>query len=227
MHTLMGLVFASERHRAMPLRCVGNSYGFAPTAWRRKKGDGMRSIRAGTLLMLSVFSSGLLECNTCGKEDYHPLVERKILLRKRFYGRSPDAMKWIILIFSLVVCPSLSGQDSRPDWSTRTFSASADRIFDAALASIASQHYEVQQKSPAEKAVRFRVGRSAFSWGYVMVLKVFPAENNTSSVAIDVDRLRGPGSNGRASLVAGGKKEVTKLFDGIEKELSNGATIGK
>jgi hypothetical protein len=25
MHTLMGLVFASERHRAMPLRCVGNS----------------------------------------------------------------------------------------------------------------------------------------------------------------------------------------------------------
>jgi hypothetical protein len=51
----------------------------------RKKGDGMRSIKTGTLLMLRV-SSGLLECSTCGKEDCHPLVERKISLREGFKG---------------------------------------------------------------------------------------------------------------------------------------------
>src|SRR6266516_2079710 len=125
----------------------------------------------------------------------------------------------LALLLSMLVPAGLHAQESVPDWAKRTFSAASDRVFDAALVSIATLKYEVQEKSAESKIVRFRVGRSAFSWGYVMVLKVSQGENNASGVSIEVYRMRGPGPNGKASLVASGKKEVRKLFQAIEKEL--------
>jgi hypothetical protein len=56
-----------------------------------------------------------------------------------------------------------------------------------------------------------------------MALKISAADNNTSHVSIEVERLRGP--EGKVSLVASGKKEVQKVFKGIEKELGNSATV--
>jgi hypothetical protein len=41
------------------------------------------------------------------------------------------------------------------------------------------------------------------------------------ATSIQVYRMRGPGSNGKASLVAAGKKEVQKVFQEIEKELES------
>jgi hypothetical protein len=45
-------------------------------------------------------------------------------------------------------------------------------------------------------------------------------------VSVEVGRLRGPGSNGKPSLVASGKKEVQKVFQGMEKELAKEPSAG-
>jgi len=124
------------------------------------------------------------------------------------------------LFIVCVLTVSLSAQDVR-EWTKRTFSASPDRVFVAALKSIAAQHYEVLDKNDDEKTARFKVGKSAFSWGYVMLLEVSSAENNVSNVSIDVAGVRGPGADGKVSLVAKGKKEVEKIFQAMEQLLTH------
>jgi hypothetical protein len=126
---------------------------------------------------------------------------------------------WIVVI-ALAVPVHTFAQEQPADWSKKTFSAPSDRVFQAALTSLSLLHHEVQDKDEESKTVRFRVGKSAFSWGYTMVLKVSVGESNTSEVSTEVYRLRGPGPNGKASLVASGKKEVQRLLQQIENELN-------
>ena len=123
-----------------------------------------------------------------------------------------------MLILSIVLPISTLAQESPPEWARKTFSAPPGRVFDAALKSIAAQHYEIEAKNEENKTVRFTVGKSAFSWGYVMVLSVLPGVGNTSDVSVEVTRLRGP--DGKVSIVASGKKEVQKVLRGMKKELS-------
>jgi hypothetical protein len=73
----------------------------------------------------------------------------------------------------------------------------------------------VKSKDEVNKVVTFHVGITAWSWGYNMVLKVAPGDNNTSNVSIDIDR-----SGGKAVSWGSGKKEVRKIFEGIDKELA-------
>jgi hypothetical protein len=122
------------------------------------------------------------------------------------------------LIPSIVLPISTLAQESPPDWARKTFYAPPDRVFDAALKSIAAQPYEMAVKNEENKMVSFTVGKSAFSWGYVMVLRVSPGVGDTSKVSVEVTRLRGP--HGEISIVASGKKEVQKVLRGMEKELS-------
>jgi len=91
---------------------------------------------------------------------------------------------------------------------TLKFAAPPGRVFDAALRSIAAQPYEIAAKNEENKTVRFTVGKSAFSWGYVTVLSVLPGAGNTSNVSVEVTPLRGP--DGKVSIVGSGKKEVQK-----------------
>ena len=120
-----------------------------------------------------------------------------------------------LLTVAFMLVASVSGDEPAPDWSKRTFSAPTDRVFVAALKSIAAQHHEVKSKDEVNKVITFHVGITAWSWGYNMVLKVMPAENNTSNVSIEIAR-----SGGKAVSWGSGKKEVRKIFEGIEKELS-------
>lgn len=101
-----------------------------------------------------------------------------------------------------------------PDWSRKAFAAPPDQVYSAALKSIAAQHHEVKSQDEATKVVTFHVGMTAWSWGYNMVLKVVPAENSSSNVSIEIAR-----SGGKAVSWGSGKKEVLKIFAGIEKEL--------
>jgi hypothetical protein len=48
-----------------------------------------------------------------------------------------------------------------------------------------------------------------------MILKVVSSENNTSNVSIEIER-----SGGKAVSWGSGKKEVLKIFAGIENELA-------
>jgi hypothetical protein len=122
-------------------------------------------------------------------------------------------LRFLTVFFFLVA--SVPADEPPPDWSKKTFSAPVDRVFAAALKSIAAQHHEVKSKDEANSVVSFHVGVTAWSWGYNMILKVAPAENNTSNVSVEIER-----SGGKAVSWGSGKKEVQKIFNGIEKELA-------
>ena len=118
--------------------------------------------------------------------------------------------------FFLILAPGLLLADEQPpEWSYRTYSAPADPVFAAALKSIAAQHHEVKSNDETNHVVSFHVGVTAWSWGYNMILKVTPAENDTSKVSIEIAR-----SGGKTVSWGSGRKEVEKIFAGIEKELA-------
>jgi uncharacterized protein (TIGR01244 family) len=115
----------------------------------------------------------------------------------------------------LLLASSVPAQEEPAGWSRKTFSAAPDRVFAAALKSIAAQDHEVKSKDEGNGVVKFHVGTTAWSWGYTMVLKVVPGENNSSNVSVDIAR-----SGGKTFSWGSGKKEVEKIFKGIDKELS-------
>ena len=127
-----------------------------------------------------------------------------------------NAMKgFLLVIFFALLTASFAASQTAPDWSKKTFSAAPDQVFAAALNSISAQHHEIKSKDPATGVVTFHVGTTAWSWGYNMVLTVTSAAENKSDVSIEIAR-----SGGKAVSWGSGKKEVKKIFDGIDKELS-------
>jgi uncharacterized protein (TIGR01244 family) len=126
-----------------------------------------------------------------------------------------------LTVFLLLVS-SVPAQDVAPDWSKKTFSAPTDRVFTAALTSIAAQHHEVKSKDDVNRVVTFHVGITAWSWGYNMILKVAPGENHASDVSVEIAR-----SGGKAVSWGSGKKEVQKIFNGIEKELAKAPAVAQ
>jgi hypothetical protein len=119
----------------------------------------------------------------------------------------------VTLLLALAV--GVAADEQAPDWSKKTFNAPPDRVFAAALKSIAVQHHEVKTKDDASMVVTFHVGMTAWSWGYNMSLKVVPGANNGSDVSVEIAR-----SGGKAVSWGSGKKEVLKIFAGIDKELA-------
>ena len=106
-------------------------------------------------------------------------------------------------------------QEAVPDWSKRTFAAPPDQVFAAALKSIAAQHHDVKSRDEARGLITFHVGITAWSWGYNMVLKVASTDNLSSDVSVEIAR-----AGGKTVSWGSGKKEVLKIFNGIEKELA-------
>lgn len=123
--------------------------------------------------------------------------------------------RFLIAIFIALLTAFSAGGQTAPDWSKKTFSAAPDQVFAAALNSISAQHHEIKSKDPATGVVTFHVGTTAWSWGYNMVLTVTMAPENKSDVSIEIAR-----SGGKAVSWGSGKKEVKKIFDGIDKELA-------
>ena len=120
----------------------------------------------------------------------------------------------VLAVLSLFVF-SAAAQEPPPEWSTKNFAAPTDQVFAAALKSISAQRHELQSKDEAGGVIRFHVGITAWSWGYNMILKVAPGESNTSQVSVDIAR-----SGGKTVSWGSGKKEVQKIFAGMEKELA-------
>ena len=124
-----------------------------------------------------------------------------------------------VLIAALMMSLVAPAQETAPDWSYKVFSAPSDTVFAAALKAINAAHYELKNQDEAKTIITFTTGRTAWSWGYSMTISISPAENNTCQVSVEVVRLCGP--EGKVSLVASGKKEVQRVFRGIEQELAN------
>jgi hypothetical protein len=106
-----------------------------------------------------------------------------------------------------------------PDWAKREYDAPANQVYVAALKSIQVQKHDVQAKSQQTYTVDFHVGTTAWSWGYNMRLVVTPVAENHSTVTIGVLR-----SGGKVFSWGSGKKEVRKIFAGIEAELASSKT---
>jgi hypothetical protein len=102
-----------------------------------------------------------------------------------------------------------------PEWARHEYNASASRVFAAALVSIQGQKHEVQEKNEGAHIVDFHVGLTAWSWGYNMRLVVTPIDEGHSQVTVGVLR-----SGGKVVSWGSGKKEVRKIFAGIDAELS-------
>lgn len=132
----------------------------------------------------------------------------------RLIGKVVVLLSAILLLACLTWAQEPTAQ-AAPDWSHRTFSAAPGEIFAAALKSIGAQHHEVKSKDEVNNVISFHVGTTAWSWGYNMVLKIAPGENSASTVSIEIAR-----SGGKAVSWGSGKKEVQKIFDGMEKELA-------
>jgi hypothetical protein len=103
-----------------------------------------------------------------------------------------------------------------PEWAMRQYDAPADQVYAAALNSIQVQKHEVQAKNEKIYSVDFHVGITAWSWGYNMRLVVTPIAENRSKVTTGILR-----SGGKVLSWGSGKKEVRKIYAGIDAELTS------
>lgn len=106
-----------------------------------------------------------------------------------------------------------------PDWAKRTYNAGIDRVYAAALRSIAMQKHEIKVKDDKLHEVDFHVGITAWSWGYNMTLKVMPIDATHSRVVVGVRK-----SGGKVFSWGRGTKEVGKILGGIDAELAQNST---
>ena len=97
----------------------------------------------------------------------------------------PKLAVMVVLLISLM-CVA----DDRPDWATRSFSASPEDTFRAAHVAVLQQGHNITFDDPF--TLVFHVGMTAWSWGYDMVLRVVPADEG-SLVTVDIRRTGGNG----------------------------------
>ena len=120
-----------------------------------------------------------------------------------------------LLIVLLMLVASVSFADDTPEWAKREFAGPVDQVFAAALRSIQTQKHEVKWKDDAAHAVEFHVGTTAWSWGYNMRLTVTALDATHAKAEMSIAR-----SGGKTFSWGSGKKEVNKIFAGIDAELT-------
>lgn len=117
------------------------------------------------------------------------------------------------LFFSLLLfCVPVAGQGDA--WKQRTFSAPPEEVFQAARVAIALQHHQPKLLDEKTYSIEFHVNITAWSWGYDMTLHIEPTNSGGSVVTAEISK-----SGGSAVSWGSGKKEVRKIYDGIEAVL--------
>ena len=119
----------------------------------------------------------------------------------------------VLVVFAL--CALLLAQQP-PDWATREYAASAEKVFAAALKSIQQQKHEMKTVDHERKQVTFHVGTTAWSWGYNMMLTVDAIDATHAKATVGIVSKSG----GNAFSWGSGKKEVRKILGGIDAELA-------
>jgi hypothetical protein len=108
-----------------------------------------------------------------------------------------------------------SDDDQIPSWAVREYGYPPKLVYPAALQSIQMQKHEVQANDEKTHTVDFHVGTTAWSWGYNMRLVITPIAGDRSKVTVGVLR-----SGGKVFSWGSGKKEVSKIFAGIDAEIA-------
>jgi hypothetical protein len=123
--------------------------------------------------------------------------------------------KSAILITMMMIGSAVFAQQA-PDWATREYASSADRVYAAALRSIQQQKHEIKSTDDKRMQVTFHVGMTAWSWGYNMVLNVDAIDSTHTKVVVAIQSKSG----GDALSWGSGKKEVRKILGGIDAEIA-------
>ena len=123
----------------------------------------------------------------------------------------------LLLAITLVATLSLAqqAQPAPPDWAQKQFDASADKVFAAAVKSILEQRHEIKKKDETARTIEFHVGTTAWSWGYNMILTITPVDDGHSKVVTGIKK-----SGGDAFSWGSGKKEVNKIYEGMDAALA-------
>ena len=122
----------------------------------------------------------------------------------------------------LILLSAGSFGEEPPDWSRREFAAPINVVYAAAIKSIQRQHHEIKATDDANHAVDFHVGTTAWSLGYNMKLTVTAMDDAHSRVEIGISR-----SGGKVVSWGSGKKEVLKIFAGIDAQLDGQKAASK
>ena len=120
----------------------------------------------------------------------------------------------IAVVLLLGIAPAAC-QQAPPDWAQREFNAPADKVFAAAVKSIEEQKHEIKKKDETARSIEFHVGLTAWSWGYNMVLTITPVDETHVRVLTAIKR-----SGGEALSWGSGKKEVKKIYEGMDATLA-------
>ena len=124
-------------------------------------------------------------------------------------------MKRIAVLALLFLLPiGFALAEEPPDWSRHEFAAPIDATFAAALKSVQQQRHDVKDIDEKTHTIDFHIGTTAWSWGYDMKLTVTAIDETHCRVAIEISR-----SGGKALSWGSGKKEVRKIYDGIDRHL--------
>lgn len=117
------------------------------------------------------------------------------------------------VIAIVLLCLTAIAQET-PDWAVQEFDGTPDQVYAAALKSILQQKHDIKSKDTTRRSADFHVGTTAWSWGYNMRLIVDETPSGKSKVTVGILR-----SGGKAFSWGSGKKEVRKVFAGIDAEL--------
>jgi hypothetical protein len=118
----------------------------------------------------------------------------------------------VLCIVAGLLLAGIAFPEEPPDWAKREYAAPVTDVYGAALKSIVLQHHDVKGKK--DQTIEFHVGTTAWSWGYNMELTVTPVDDTHCRVVVGILR-----SGGKTFSWGSGKKEVRKIFDGIDAEL--------
>jgi hypothetical protein len=127
-------------------------------------------------------------------------------------GRESATMRRLVL--ATVVFTFSSVLLTAQDWTSKQFSSTPDAVYKSAVKVIAL-HHEIKSKDSESRVVRFHVGTTAWSWGYNVGLSVEPQSSGTSLVKVGIEKSGGP-----AFSWGSGKKEILKIFNWMEDDLS-------
>jgi PEGA domain len=125
-------------------------------------------------------------------------------------------------IVAILVAAGTCLAQEAPDWAKKEYEAPPGRVYAAALKSVLLQKHDLQAKDDQSHSIDFHVGLTAWSWGYNMRLVVSPADGGRSTVTIGVLR-----SGGKVFSWGSGRKEVRKIFAGIDAELVSSKVAGQ
>ena len=120
----------------------------------------------------------------------------------------------ILFVLYPLLLAAIAFSQEMPDWSQRDFAAPVADVYAAAIKSVQKQHHEIKSTDDAHHSLDFHVGTTAWSWGYNMTLSATAIDDTHSRVVIGIAR-----SGGKAVSWGSGKKEVLKIFTGMDKFL--------